>query len=253
MTNILISFNLPFFSFVIPTYHSEESIKDTLSSIISQSFTDFEILIIDAMSSDNTLKAIKSFKDLRIRIISESDKGVYDAMNKGISQARGEWLLFLGSDDNLHNNDVLKKAAEFLKNASQPVVYGNTEVEGDVSWAKGEKIYGGKFSLYRLLRRNICHQAIFYKREFLLKNNLTYNLSYPISADWDFNLRAWLIQPFQYYPGIISYFTAGGISSGGRDDGFQQSIPTLYKKYYNNPYTNPISRFFFGLYKNLRK
>jgi glycosyltransferase involved in cell wall biosynthesis len=244
---------VPFFSIIIPTYQSQLSIKYALSSIVSQCFTNFEILIIDALSSDNTLESIKSFKDLRIRIISESDKGVYDAMNKGVTHARGEWLLFLGSDDRLHNNDVLKKVAEFLKSASKTVVYGDTELEGDVSWAKGEKIYGGKFSLYRLLRRNICHQAIFYKREFLLKNNLSYNLSYPVSADWDLNLRAWLIQPFQYYPGIISYFTAGGISSGGRDDCFQQSIPNLYNKYYNNPYTNPISRFLFGLYRMVRK
>ena len=244
---------MPFFSIIIPTYQSEESINDALSSIISQSFTNFEILIIDALSSDNTMEAIKSFKDLRIIFISESDKGVYDAMNKGVSQARGEWFLFLGSDDRLHNNDVLMKVSEFLKNASQSVVYGDAEIEGDVSWAKGKKIYGGKFSLYRLLRRNICHQVIFYKRDFLIKNNLSYNLSYPVSADWDLNIRAWLIQPFQYYPGIISYFTAGGISSGGRDDGFQQSISALYKKYYNNPYTNPVSRFFFGLYRKIRK
>ena len=243
---------MSFFTIIIPTFNSFSTISYTLQSILIQTFRNYEIIIIDNYSTDFTIDKICSFKDFRIRIISESDKGVYDAMNKGITQARGEWLLFFGSDDRLHNNDVLLKLADFLKSASNSVVYGDVEVEGDVSWAKGEKIYGGKFSLYKLLRRNICHQAIFYKREFLLKNNLSYNLSYPVSADWDLNLRAWLIQPFQYYPGIISYFTAGGISSGGRDDGFQQTIPTLYKKYYNNPYTNPVFRFMFGLYRNLR-
>ena len=243
---------MSFFSIIIPCFNSSAHVGNTIMSVLKQSFNNFEILIIDGNSSDYTIELVKSFKDLRIRVISEPDEGVYDAMNKGIAQSRGEWLLFLGSDDRFHNNDVLEKVAEFLKGSSKSVVYGDAEVEGDVSWAKGEKIYGGKFSLYRLLRRNICHQAIFYKREFLKKNNLSYNFSYPVSADWDLNIRAWLIQHFQYYPGIISYFKAGGISSGGRDDGFQQSIPTLYKKYYNNPYTNPVSRFLFGVYRMVR-
>ena len=242
-----------FFSIIIPTYNSQSTIQNTICSILNQTNQDFQILIIDSLSTDTTISLINSFNSAKIQIISEKDKGTYDAMNKGILNSSGNWLLFLGSDDRLHNKDVLMKATDYLKSASKSVVYGDAEVEGDVSWAKGEKIYGGKFSLYRLLRRNICHQAIFYKREFLLKNNLTYNLSYTVSADWDLNLRAWVIQPFQYYPGIISYFTAGGISSGGRDDGFQQSIPTLYKKYYNNPYKNLVTRLLFGLYRNMRK
>jgi len=243
----------PFFTIIVPAFQSAGTIQMTLDSVVTQQYTNWELFIMDGGSTDDTMTKVAQYSDSRIQLHSQQDKGPYDAMNKGIEQARGEWLLFLGSDDRLHNNEVLKKVAEFLKDSSKPVVYGDTEVEGDVSWAKGEKIYGGKFSLYRLLRRNICHQAIFYKRDFLIKNNLIYNLNYPVSADWDLNLRAWLIQPFQYYSGIISTFTVGGISSGGRDDGFQQAIPTLYKKYYNNPYTNPVSRLLFGVYKMVRK
>ena len=82
-------------------------------------------------------------------------------------------------------------------------------------------------------------------------HHLKYNLEYPVSADWDLNVRAWLIQPFQYYPRIISTFTAGGISSGGMDDGFRESIPVLYKRYINNPYTNTLMRFFYALYRRV--
>jgi glycosyltransferase involved in cell wall biosynthesis len=206
---------------------------------------------MDGNSSDNTIELVKSFKDLRIRINSEPDQGVYDAMNKGIEKAKGEWILFLGSDDKLYNDEVLSDIAKVLKRTKKSVVYGDAQIDGNVSWAKGDKIYGGKFSLYRLLRRNICHQAIFYKREFLMKNHLTYNLSYPVSADWDFNLRSWLIQPFQYHSAIISYFTAGGISSGGRGDGFKDLIPKLYKRYISNPFTNPLIRVFYGLFRKV--
>ncbi len=120
---------------------------------------------MDGNSSDNTIELVKSFKDLRIRINSEPDQGVYDAMNKGIEKAKGEWILFLGSDDKLYNDEVLSDIAKVLKRTNKGVVYGDAQIDGNVSWAKGDKIYGGKFSLYRLLRRNICHQAIFYKRE----------------------------------------------------------------------------------------
>jgi len=204
---------------------------------------------MDGGSTDDTISFVKSFKDLRIHFHSGPDEGVYDAMNRGIEKAKGEWILFLGSDDKLHDQAVLKDIAKVVNKTNKGVVYGDALVDGNVSWAKGEKVYGGKFYLYRLLRRNICHQAIFYNRSFLQQNQLKYNLSYPVSADWDLNLRAWLIKPFQYCPRIISTFTAGGISSGGKDDGFQQSIPVLYKQYMNNPYTNHLIRFFYSLYR----
>jgi glycosyltransferase involved in cell wall biosynthesis len=206
---------------------------------------------MDACSTDDTLSLVKSFKDLRIRFISQSDVGVYDAMNKGIEQAKGEWILFLGSDDKLRDHEVLSDIAKVVNKAKKSVVYGDAQVDGNVSWAKGEKVYGGKFSLYRLLRRNICHQAIFYKRSFLLQHHLRYNLAYPVSADWDLNLRAWMIKPFQYHPIIVSTFSAGGISSGGKDDGYRESIQLTYKQYINNPYKNPFRRFIYNLYKRV--
>jgi glycosyltransferase involved in cell wall biosynthesis len=204
---------------------------------------------MDGGSTDGTQAIVKSFKDLRIHFHSEPDMGVYDAMNKGIEKAKGEWILFLGSDDKLHDQTVLKDIAKVVNITKDSVIYGDAQVDGNVSWAKGEKVYGGKFSLYRLLRRNICHQVIFYKKSFLQQHHLRYNLTYPVSADWDLNLRAWLNKPFHYCPRIISTFTAGGISSGGKDDGFQQSIPILYKQYMKSPYTNSFMSFLYGLYR----
>lgn len=97
------------FSIIIPTYNSSATLGQALNSIIEQSFKDFEILIMDGASSDKTVAIAQKINDPRISIYSEPDSGVYDAMNKGIARARGEWVYFLGSDDWLINNTVLDK------------------------------------------------------------------------------------------------------------------------------------------------
>jgi glycosyltransferase involved in cell wall biosynthesis len=242
---------MPFFTIIIPAFQSSAAIKNAIRSVREQSFHDWEVLVLDGGSTDGTLEIAFSFTDPRIVVHSAPDQGPYDAMNKGIDLASGVWLLFLGSDDVLTDQSVLQDMYGFLRNSRTSIMYGDARIQGGVSWAKGEKVYGGKFTLYRLLRRNICHQAIFYKKSFLHQHQLRYNLTYPVSADWALNLRAWLIKPFQYCPRIISTFTAGGISSGGKDDGFQQSIPVLYKQYMNNPYTNSLIRFLYGWYRSL--
>src|ERR1700744_4382606 len=100
----------PFFTIIIPTFNSEKTLQNALSSILSQNFTEFEILIVDGVSNDNTIKIVKENieKDKRIRFISEKDNGIFDAMNKGIELSLGEWLYFLGSDDRLHNSSILR-------------------------------------------------------------------------------------------------------------------------------------------------
>jgi glycosyltransferase involved in cell wall biosynthesis len=241
------------FSIIIPVFNSSNTIESTINSILNQNFISYEILIMDACSTDSTINIIRNINNPNIKIHTKKDNGPYDAMNTGIDLAKGIWVLFLGSDDLLYDNYVLYDVFKLTKSTNKDVIYGDAKISGNVSWAKGNTIYGGKFSLYQLLRRNICHQAIFYRRTFLLKNHLRYKLIYSVSADWDFNLRAWLIKPFQYYPRIISIFCAGGISSGGKEDGFKHEIPKLYKQYFNIPYTNPISRFIMSIGNNLFK
>src|ERR1700722_16529958 len=95
-------------SIIIPTYNSQNTILTALQSIVKQSFDDFEIIIVDGLSNDDTVTIVKNFQDDRIKIISELDNGIYDAMNKGIDRAKGDWLYFLGSDDRLYNDTVLE-------------------------------------------------------------------------------------------------------------------------------------------------
>ena len=97
----------PIFSIITATYNSEFTISETMESLLSQDFDNFEILIIDGLSTDNTIKIIKSYNDSRINIYSEADKGIYDALNKGITRSIGDIIGFLHSDDTFTNNNIL--------------------------------------------------------------------------------------------------------------------------------------------------
>ena len=205
--------NSPFFSIIIPCYNSAGTIREALASIMQQRFTDLEVLIMDGASKDETLSIIKAFGDTRIKIYSEPDKGIYDAMNKGTLRATGQWLYFLGSDDYLFDENVLSDMQSFIAASASEVVYGDVKVKGEALWARDGEVYGGEFDFYALYKSNICHQSIFYNRKFVLRNGFTYSLRYPVSADWDFNFRCWQKTKFTYVERIVAVFQAGGLST----------------------------------------
>lgn len=114
----------PKISVIIATYNSGKTLQGALNSVINQSFQEWECVIVDGVSKDDTLDIIKKYakKDIRIKWKSESDKGIYDAMNKGVTQAVGEWIFVLGSDDELLP-DGLKAFEEYMDEAD--LIYGN--------------------------------------------------------------------------------------------------------------------------------
>lgn len=222
----------PFFSIIIPTFNSENTLGNALTSILNQSFINYEILIVDGFSKDKTISIAEKFCEQRIKIISEKDEGVYDAMNKGIIKSNGQWLYFLGSDDYMTDRFVLRDVANFIKSYSEAkVVYGNVNFLNEKPfWAANKEVYDGEFSFKKLTDQNICHQAIFYNREFIRKNRLYYNTSFPICADWDMNIRCWIKQEFYYLDRVIAIFSAGGLSSTSSDD-FNKKKKKLIVKY----------------------
>ena len=90
-------------SIILPTFNCDKVIRHCIESIVGQEFHDWELLVMDGMSRDGTLEIVRQYssKDSRIRVYSEPDNGIYDAMNKGIDKSQGEWLYFMGSDDSL--------------------------------------------------------------------------------------------------------------------------------------------------------
>jgi glycosyltransferase involved in cell wall biosynthesis len=245
----------PIFTIIIPTFNSAKVIGAALSSILSQNFVSFEVLLMDNNSTDNTISIAGALNDKRIRIIRESDKGVYDAMTKGILSARGHWLLFLGSDDVLYDNNVLSAVNKALSDQAD-VLYG------DVIFKSTNRQYGGRFDLARLLyNQNICHQSIFYHKSVFERIGY-YNLIYKIWADWDLNLRCFRHTEFNIvYSNIIIavYNDRAGVSRTA-DPVFYEELPMFYKHKYdalakklNNLSLVDAVRFCLGGYKRKLK
>jgi glycosyltransferase involved in cell wall biosynthesis len=233
---------MPKLSIIVPTLNSVDRIERCLDSIASQSFNNYEVVIQDGGSSDGTIEQVRRFREshsnLDVRAVSERDKGAYDAMNRGMRRARGEWIYFLGSDDELRDGGVLEAMIQACDAADHDVVYGNVRVVGDANWAKNGDIYDGPFSLDKLLRKNICHQAIFY-RSRLLRNIGEFNLNYPVCADWDMNLRSWAKTKFKYVDVVVANFHAGGISSG-LDEQFAKDVTVNVVNYLHLSVFDPL-------------
>ena len=170
------------------TYNAEDVIGKTMESLKNQTFKDFEHLIIDGASTDDTLRKINLANLPQTRILSEKDKGLYDAMNKGLKLAKGDYVLFLNAGDAFHSPDTLAHyAIEAKKN--KDIIYGDTIVV-DIH---GNKISARHLSVPETLTPKsfsngmlICHQA------FMVKKELTqeYDLKYRFSSDYDWTIKS---------------------------------------------------------------
>ena len=205
--------------------------------------------MMDNLSSDDTVPIAKSYDDSRIRISSEPDKGIYDAMNKGIKKSHGEWLYFLGSDDYLLNNTVLAQVNKLIPDKCD-VFYG------DIEAPQLDKRHKGEWKIDDL-EYNRCHQAIFYNKSIFKKLD-NYNLKYKILADQELNLRWFLNRHILsvYYPVRIAHYSDMGFSSKASDQQFIDDFPYLVlrhgwgklNKTERRKYTDEIKRrFLFGI------
>ncbi|KZS73141.1 glycosyltransferase [Mycobacterium kansasii] len=216
----------PMFSIIIPTLNVASALGVCLESIACQTFRDFELVLVDGGSTDATLDIANSFAPnfgARLVVRSGNDRGVYDAMNRGVSLASGTWLLFLGADDALYEADTLARVAAFIgEHQPSDLVYG------DVLMRSTKFRYGGAFDLDRLLfKRNICHQSIFYRRE-LFSSIGPYNLRYRSLADWDFNIRCFSNPALvtRHMDVVVARFNElGGLSNTFVDKAFLKRLP----------------------------
>lgn len=224
---------MPLFSIIIPTFNAGQTLQQCLISIIEQTEPDFEIIVQDGQSMDNTLEVARNVKDSRIHICSTPDTGIYDAMNKAVERASGEWILFLGSDDYLFASTVLAAIRKEITQSSSHLIYGNVKVVGDTPWAKDGTIYKGEIDFPDLFRHNYSHQAIFYRRN-VFDDGHRYNPKYRICADYDFNLFCTANYQVQYLPVVVSCFVNGGASSSEQDTAFAQDKWMNAIRYFGN-------------------
>lgn len=214
-------------SIITVTFNTGDKLVATLDSVCSQSFQDYEVVIVDGCSKDNTLDIARSYqaKLAKLSIYSEPDKGIYDAMNKGVRLAKGEYVYFLNSGDLLYDKDVLANVARQLSGGN--LVYGNAITQNEAGEPKPYRV--GEFSKYRLAHTNICHQTIFYPRETLLAH--PFNLQYRLFADWDVNMQLWKKVRFSYTNQDVVLYEGGGASDVQKDIAFKNDQLRLITKY----------------------
>lgn len=205
-------------SIIIATYNAEKGLKKTLDSILIQTWKDYEVMVVDGGSSDKTLEILKKNESIfkgKLRWISEKDQGIYDAMNKGINLAKGEWLYFLGSGDVFYDKNVLKMVSGAMEE-NIDVLYGSVQV-GDHPTPSH-----GRFNEAKLINQNICHQAVF-ARKGVFKKTGPFDLNYPISADHLFNMKWFTNRDInhKYIETIIAYYDETGLSSNNKDKRFR--------------------------------
>lgn len=214
--------SLPLVTVITAIFNSVNTIENTISSVLNQNYPNIEHLIIDGGSTDGTVDVLRKYNDAVDYWISEPDKGIYDAFNKGINISRGTWIYFLGADDELNDGSVLQDI--FSKPHESKMVYG------DVIWGDTGKAYDGKFSKSKLYYKNICQQAIFYHRDVFRKIGV-FDLKYPLLADWVFNMRAFASENIRpvYIDRIVARYSTGGKSLSNKDQVFARERAALIR------------------------
>lgn len=196
-------------SIITINYNNKEGLKRTIKSVLQQTFKDFEWIVIDGGSADGSKALIEQNSEHFVYWVSEMDNGIYQAMNKGIKKAQGDWVLCLNSGDWLYESCTLEKvfANDF---EGYDVVYGNMTAIGE----NGQRIllYEKPISLYYFYNNQICQQAAFFRRELYLE--AMYDESYKIAADWayciDLVLRGKI---FYHIDQMVCFFDDNGVSS----------------------------------------
>ncbi|MDE5639766.1 MAG: glycosyltransferase [Odoribacter sp.] len=173
----------PLLSVVTVSYNAVSTIEETICSVINQTYSNIEYIIIDGGSTDGTVDIIKKYADKIAYWVSEPDKGIYDAMNKGIDVATGEWINFMNSGDTFHSNRVIQQLIENLPSKAD-VVYGDTLLV--YSWGKHLQKALPEFAIEKN-QPSFCHQSCLIKTALIQR--MKYNTRYKICADYDFFYR----------------------------------------------------------------
>ena len=219
-------------SIVTATYNSSKTVDDTIKSVLGQTYKDYEYIVIDGVSKDNTLDIAKSYElqfEGRMKIFSEKDKGIYDAMNKGFQKATGDVLILINSDDLFARPDALELVVkEFENHPEVDGVYANLYYVSQNNtdnivrvWKTGEQ----KSMRYGWLP---AHPTFYVKRECYEKYGY-FNLNYPLAADFELMLR--FIEGHRikltYLPEYLVKMRLGGATSKSLKNIYKQDVETI--------------------------
>lgn len=194
-------------SIITINYNNSIGLEKTIKSVISQDFKDYEYIIIDGGSNDRSVDVIEKYADKIDFWISEPDKGIYNAMNKGVSHAHGEYINFLNSEDLYYDNNTLSNICKFL---DADIIVGKCYIP------EIETVFGynpAQITMLNLFTDTFNHQATFIKTMLLKKNK--YNESYKIVSDWIFLVEQLIFNncTYQSIDDIIVRYDGNGVSS----------------------------------------
>src|SRR6266567_553351 len=213
--------------------NSENTIRETVSSVVVQTYDNIEYIIIDARSEDATLKIIDEYRERIAVVISDSDEGIYDAMNKGIDLATGDYLFFLNSDDKFLHNRVIELAVNAFSPTYPEIIYGDMLYldinSGAASLKKQNKI--NKIYVYK----NTPDQpTVFYKKKVFEKCG-KFRTDYKIVSDFEWMLNAILKKniSLQYIGVALTLFSSGGVSSERFNTIHDTERARVYSEYFS--------------------
>lgn len=203
----------PLVSVITVTYNVVSQLEKTLSSIESQQYTPIETIVVDGKSTDGTVDIIRKHEEHIAKWVSEPDGGIYDAMNKGVRMANGEWVIFMNAGDTFASDDVLQKI--FEKQQDADIIYGDVLKDGSVK--KAPEHY---YLYHRML---FCHQSSLTRRQLLL--GCPFDTSHRLSADLKFFLTQYLRKAkFKYVNLPIADFDTTGVSNSRRSTGLRDNM-----------------------------
>lgn len=208
-------------SIITATYNSADTLTDTLESVLAQTFTDYELIIVDGQSTDGTLEIIERYAprfEGRLRVVSEPDQGIYDAMNKGIRMCRGEVVGLLNSDDFYTSPHVLATLAKTIEDSRVDAVYGDVHYVAPNDVSKMVRYYSSRPFRPWMMRLGFmpAHPSFYCRREVYQQYGL-FDIQYKVAADFEQLLRLIFIHRITtaYVPLDCVTMRVGGASSSG--------------------------------------
>jgi glycosyltransferase involved in cell wall biosynthesis len=204
------------FSIITACYNSSKTIGECLTSVNNQTYPDIEHIIIDGGSSDNSLDKLNSVPNRITKIISEPDRGIYDALNKGILNSTGDIIGILHSDDKLASETVIEQVSTAFSRTSAGIVYGDLEYVDRNDIQKVIRNWKSKQFDKKFVNKGWMppHPTMFIKREIFMKHGL-YDIQYRIASDYDLIMRLMQINEikFVYLNAVITKMRMGGASN----------------------------------------
>lgn len=214
----------PALSVIVACKNPGDRLRAALASVWAQRDIALELIVVDGGSTDGTRAWLDANRAKIATLIAKPDRGVYDAMNKGVAAARGEWIYFLGADDRIAGDTVMSTALNWTRQTESGVV------AGEAAYADG-RVYRFTTDFSPLARNFVHHQAALYRRALFAENGV-FDATLTVMADYEFNLRLWKHRVrFRPIPLRVAECGTGGLSDRGAWRGYREEIAVRHRHF----------------------